>query len=248
MQTRNPLGTVASTYVHPDNDYIANRIARTPLYLQSRTLREKMEPRPVLYGSNQSPFVRKVRVCLIEKQIPFQFELVDVMGLDSAVFAHNPLGKIPCFVNEANESFYDSKVIAGYLDAVKPNPSLLPPDAVARAHVRRIEALADGVLDAGILLRWELNQRPAGTQDPNWIVRQTKKIDTGVDALARDLDSKSHYVGNSLTLADLAVGVMLGWLMFRFPDHPWREKHSNLWRLLEVLEQRESFSTTRPGS
>ncbi len=206
-----------------------------------------MESSPVLYGSIPSPFVRKVRVCLIEKQIPFQFDQVDVIDLDSAVYAHNPLGKIPCFVSDTDGSFYDSKVIAGYLDAIKPTPSLLPPDTIARARVRRIEALADGVLDAGILLRYELGYRPAGTQDSNWILRQTKKIDTGVDALARDLGDHNYYFGNSLTLADLAVGVMLGWLTFRFPDRSWRQKHPNLRRLLDVLEQRESFATTRPG-
>lgn len=201
---------------------------------------------PILLGSKPSPFVRKVRVALAEKNMTYQFEEVDVVGADSSIYASNPLGKIPCLVTADLQPFYDSSVIVEYLEAISPTPALFPADAVSRAQVKRIEALADGVLDAGILLRWENFQRPAGTQDPAWIARQTKKLDSGVQALGRELGDRQHFIGDTLTFADLTVGVMLGWLAFRFPDHSWPVEFPALRNLLDRLSARESFSGTRP--
>lgn len=200
-----------------------------------------------LLGSRPSPFVRKVRVCLAEKNIPYAFEEVDVTSADSAVYSRNPLGKIPCLLTSGLEPFYDSSVIVEYLEATSPMPALFPTDPLARVQVKRIEALADGVLDAGILLRWENFQRPPGTQDPAWITRQTKKLDTGLQSLGWELGERQYFLGDSLTFADLTVGVTLGWLNFRFPDHAWSREFPGLRSLLERLEARESFASTRPA-
>lgn len=202
---------------------------------------------PILLGSKPSPFVRKVRVCLAEKNRPYQFEEVNVTSPDSTVYSNNPLGKIPCLMTPALEAYYDSSVIVEYLEAIAPTPALFPADAIARVQVKRIEALADGILDAGILLRWETYQRPAGTQDPAWIARQTKKLDSGLQALGQELGDRQYFIGNTLTYADLCVGVMLGWLTFRFPDHSWPDNYPGLRNLLERLNARESFATTRPS-
>lgn len=201
---------------------------------------------PVLLGSKPSPYVRKVRVALAEKNMAYQFEEVDVIDPDSTVYTRNPLGKIPCLMTSDLEPFYDSSVIVDYLEAISPTPALFPADAVSRVQVKRIEALADGVLDAGILMRWENVQRPEGARDPAWITRQTKKLNNGVQALGRELGNRQHFIGDTLTFADLTVGVTLGWLAFRFPDHSWPIDFPGLRHLLDRLEARESFASTRP--
>ena len=106
-----------------------------------------------LLGSAASPYTRKVRIVLAEKKIDCDFEIVDVNPPENPVNAHNPLGKIPAMILDDGTALYDSRVIVGFLDAVSPLSRLIPEDNRERVAVRRWEALADGSLDAGLLLR-----------------------------------------------------------------------------------------------
>src|SRR3954464_5860191 len=100
-----------------------------------------------------SPYTRKVRVVLAEKKIECEMQIVDVSPADNPVNAHNPLGKIPTLVLDDGTALYDSRVIVEFLDHASPLNRLIPADFRERVQVRRWEALADGVLDAGILVR-----------------------------------------------------------------------------------------------
>src|SRR5215470_4503686 len=104
-----------------------------------------------LLASLASPYTRKVRVVLAEKKIECDLELVDVNPVD----ASNPLGKVPTLVLDDGTALYDSRVIVEFLDARSPINRLIPEDTRERVAVRRWEALADGVLDAGLLVRYE---------------------------------------------------------------------------------------------
>lgn len=199
-----------------------------------------------LLGSIASPFVRKVRVALAEKSIAYSFSLEDVMGADSAVFALNPLGKIPCLVLDHGPALHDSRVICEYLDGYDSNPMLIPAELRARIAVRRLEALADGILDAGILHRWERTQRVPSRQDPAWLARQELKVERGLEGAARELGERVWCVGQCFSLADIALGCTLGWLVFRFPELDWPQRHPNLARFLERIEARPSFAQTSP--
>src|SRR5918996_6269824 len=108
-----------------------------------------------LLASLASPYTRKVRVVLTEKKIECEMELVDVNPVENPVNQHNPLGKIPVLVLDDGTAIYDSRVIVEFLDGKSPISRLIPEDLRDRIAVRRWEALADGVLDAGLLVRYE---------------------------------------------------------------------------------------------
>jgi glutathione S-transferase len=106
--------------------------------------------------------------------------------------------------------------------------------------------LADGVLDAGIMVRIERTQRPVEKQSDPWVDRQLGKIRNGLNSMAMALGDAPFCAGSHLSLADVAVGSALGWLAFRFPEINWRDDHTNLARLFDKLSERLSFKETVP--
>jgi glutathione S-transferase len=198
-----------------------------------------------LIGSKSSPFVRKVRVLLAEKALPFEFVEDDGWSAATAVPRHNPLIKVPALVLDEDDALYDSAVISEYLDGL-PGPRFLPASGVERARARRDEALGDGIAEAGILVRLE-TRREAARQDPAWIARQANKVNSGIGALARALAGKPYLGGAAPSLGDLACGCALFWLEFRLPkEFPWRASDPALKAWAERLEARPSFSGTKP--
>ena len=136
-----------------------------------------------LIGALTSPYVRKVRIVMAEKKLDYQFELEDVWATD-AMLKVNPLGKVPCLVMEDGGAMFDSRVIVEYLDTLTPVGKLIPPNGRERAEVKCWEALADGVLDAAVLVRLERTQRPESQQSPEWIKRQFDKVHGGLKAMS----------------------------------------------------------------
>lgn len=199
-----------------------------------------------LIGSNTSPYVRKVRVVMAEKKLDYSFELENVWSADTRILQSNPLGKVPCLLMEDGSALYDSRVIAEYLDTLTPVCKLLPPNGRDRADVKVWEALADGVLDAAVLVRLEKTLRPQEQQSPQWIARQLGKVHAGLQVMSDKLGESAFCMGKNYSLADVAVGCALGWLSFRFPDIDWRGAHPNLARLHDKLAERASFKDTVP--
>jgi len=199
-----------------------------------------------LIGSVTSPYVRKVRVVLAEKKLDYTFELENVWSPDTKIAASNPLGKVPCLVMEDGSAMYDSRVIAEYLDTLTPVCKLLPPNSRDRANVKVWEALADGVGDAAVLAYLERTQRPAELQSQAWIDRQMGKVKSGLQVMSDNLAEQPFCMGNHYTLADVAVGCVLGWLSLRFPGIDWRGDYPNLARLFDKLSERPSFKDTVP--
>lgn len=198
-----------------------------------------------LLGSVPSPYTRKIRIVLAEKRVDCVFEPVEVMAADTPVPRHNPLGKIPVLVLDDGSTLYDSRVIAEFLDTVSPKGRLIPEESRDRIAVRRWEALADGTIDAGILIRYE-QAREKNLQSAAWISRQTGKLERGVVEMANELADKPWCHGNGFTLADIAFGCTLGWLAFRFPQIDWRKSHPNLARHFDKLSERPAFADTIP--
>ena len=199
-----------------------------------------------LIGSVTSPYVRKARVVLAEKKLDYEFALENVWDAATLIQQSNPLGKVPCLIMEDGSPMYDSRVIAEYLDTLTPVCKLLPPNGRDRADVKVWEALADGVLDAAVLVRLEKTLRPAEQQSADWIDRQMNKVHAGLAVMSANLGESPFCKGNHYTLADVAVGCCLGWLSFRFPDIDWRGEHANLARLYDKLMLRPSFIDTQP--
>ena len=199
-----------------------------------------------LIGSLASPYVRKVRVVMAEKKLDYELVLEDVWSPDSTITQSNPLGKVPCLVMEDGGAMFDSRVIVEYLDTMSPVGKLIPTQGRGRASIKCWEALADGVLDAGIAMRLERTQRPVKLQSEQWIERQLGKVRNGLKAMSVGLGDAPYCTGAQLTLADVAVGCALGWLAFRFPEIVWREDYPNLARLFDKLSERKSFKDTVP--
>ena len=202
-----------------------------------------------LIGSVTSPYVRKVRIVMLEKKLDYQFVLEDVWAADTKMHNANPLGKVPCLVMEGGEAVFDSRVIVEYLDTLSPVGKLIPAQGRERAEVKTWEALADGVLDAAILARLEASWagRGEGQRSQAWIDRQNGKIHTSLKAMSAGLGDKLFCSGVHFSLSDVAVGCALSYLDFRFAQIDWRAQHPNLARLQEKLTQRSSFIETQPG-
>jgi len=198
-----------------------------------------------LFGSLASPYTRKVRIVLAEKKIDYDFEIDNPWKADAKAAKLNPLGKVPALLLDDGRTLFDSRVIVGFLDNASPISRLVPAENRERVEARRWEALADGVLDAGVLARLE-NQREAKLRSTPWIERQMGKVRAGLAAMDSELDDKLWCVGNGYTLADIAVGVCLGWFDFRYPKMNWKKDHASLARAFAKLSERQSFIDTAP--
>lgn len=200
-----------------------------------------------LIGSLTSPYVRKVRVVMAEKKLDYQLEIENVWSPDSQIHTFNPLGKVPCLVMEDGGTLFDSRVIVEYVDTLSPVARLIPPSGRDRAAVKCWEAIADGLVDAALLIVRE-NQRPEEQRSPSWIERQYIKIDAALHAMEESLGEQSHCMGVNYSLADIAVGCSLGYLDLRFAHLSWRTEHPNLTRHYDKLSARQSFIDTVPPS
>jgi len=193
-------------------------------------------------GHDGSPFVRKVRIVLEEKRIPYEYVQARPAVAGSPVPDLNPLAKIPVLVNDAGKAIYDSPVIVDYLDAFAPEPRLIPLELEARVDVRRWEALGDGVTDATVLVSHDYDK----VQSADWHARQRLKITRGLAAMSKELAGGEFCYGGTFSLADIAAGYALGYLDRMLPDIDWRKAHPNLAALADRLGKRESFSRTIP--
>ena len=197
-----------------------------------------------LVASLTSPYARKIRVALAEKSLPFELE-VDIPWLaDTRVPDYNPLGNVPALVADDGEVWFDSPVIAEYLDTLA-GPLLLPADRAAALPVRQAEALADGITDAAVAAFLE-GMRPAERQDPAAIERQLGKISRGLTALEARVAQRKGCAGEALSIADIAIGCTLGYLDLRFAHLGWRASHPQLAAWAAGLLARPSFTTTAP--
>ncbi len=198
-----------------------------------------------LLASLTSPYARKIRVVLMEKRIEVDLVEENVWAADTKVGLHNPLTKVPVLVLDDGTSLYDSRVIAEFLDGISPVTRLIPEGGRDRAMVKRLEALGDGITDAGIAIFLE-RKRDANQQGTDWITRQMGKVESGIAAVARELGDRKFCQGENMNLGDISVACGLLWLEFRMPEIKWRETYPNLRSWVERLEARTSFTETKP--
>jgi glutathione S-transferase len=199
-----------------------------------------------LYASGPSPFVRKVQVVAHEVGLIGQVQTVLVqtspVAPDAELGRKNPLGKIPALELPSGEVLYDSHVIALYLAESAGNTGLLPAQGAARYTALRLEALADGILDAGILVRYEGLLRPAELRWPAWVDAQAKKIYAALDALEAEVSG----FANRVDLGTLSVACALAWLEFRAPVPGLRDGRPALFAWHDQFCTRPSMQATVP--
>lgn len=199
-----------------------------------------------LRHSPASPYARKVLVVAMETGLDNRIEIVPTAttptkpNLDLA--RENPLIKLPALVTEGGETLYDSRVICEYLDSLHDGRKLFPPAGGSRWRALKLQALGDGLLDAGILIRYELMLRPEAKQFPDWIAGQTAKVREGLDWLEREADQ----LAGPLDIGQIAIACALGWLEFRKPAGDNRAGRPRLFGWFDSLSQLPSFQKTVP--
>ena len=198
-----------------------------------------------LFASSTSPFVRKVSVLIREAGLTDQVEVVPVTGgvthPGTMPLQHNPLGKIPALERPDGPALYDSRVICRYLDDLA--GAGLYPAAADLWDVLTLEATADGILESAVLIMYESHLRPEGVRYAPWVEGQWAKIDRALDALeSRWMDA----LEGSLTMAQIAVGVAMGYLDFRLADRNWRQGRPRLAVWDAHFATRPSMQATRP--
>ncbi|EPX77751.1 glutathione S-transferase N-terminal domain-containing protein [Litoreibacter arenae] len=199
-----------------------------------------------LFSSPTSPYVRKVLVLLRETGQLDDVELLPVAGtpLDPDTIPRdlNPLGKIPALALDGGQPLYDSRVICRYFDT-RANAGLYG-SGDATWPLQTLEATADGILDAAILMVYEARVRPADKQFADWTEGQWRKIDTALNALeASWMDTLS---ADTLNIGQIATGCALAYLDLRHADRNWREGRPALTDWEAGFAKRDSMVATVP--
>lgn len=198
-----------------------------------------------LIGSYTSPFVRKISVILLEKSITFEFINESPWADESHVPQYNPLGKVPALVTGPGEIWYDSHIIAAYLEQLDIAPALIPREKLAALKVQQLEALADGIGDAAVLLRLE-QMRPQERQMESQLSRQREKIQRGLDALEKEAAQGTVLNSGRINVADIATACLIGFITFRHILPNWNVQRPALVKLTEKMFERDSFARTVP--
>ncbi len=193
--------------------------------------------------SPTSPYVRKVTVVAHETGLIDRIELVptNVWANDTDIGRDNPLGKVPALTTDGGEVLFDSPVICEYLDSLHDGAKLYPPSGGARWTALRRQALADGVLDAGILRRLE-SMRREPERSSAWIERQRTAVERALDSLEEEASS----LGQAITIGHVAIGCALGWFDLRFPADNWRHRRPALAAWSAAFAERPSMKKTVP--
>ena len=203
-----------------------------------------------LFAALASPFVRKVRIvameCGLDDRIDLHVLTTAPHRPDAALAAVNPVRKIPTLVTGDGAVLYDSGVIADYLNA-EGGCRLMPADGAARWTAKRREALADGLLDAAVLCRYETFVRPDEKQWSGWIDAQMGKIDGALDAMESDVAGLGDPAAAETGLGAIAFGCALGYLDFRFPDRDWRSARPALADWYAAYSRRPAMQATVPS-
>ena len=198
-----------------------------------------------LFFNAASPFVRKCLVGAHELGLSDRIELVHAsahpINRDRTLVAHNPLGKLPILIAENDAVLYDSVVICEYLNALG-DGHLVPPQGPARWTVLVEQALADGLMDAAVLIRYESAVRPEYLRWNDWIVGQMDKVTCSL----AEIERRAVSLGDRVDAATIAVGCALGYLDFRFTSLGWREKYPKSAAWFEQFSIRDSMMATLP--
>lgn len=198
-----------------------------------------------LISSTASPFVRKVRIVLLETGLTEAVSEVPVMttpvNTADEVKSANPLGKIPALILDDGRTVYDSRVITRYLDDLA-SGGLYPSGRIW--DLLTLEATADGILDSAVSMVYEGRVRPEDMQYAPWVEAQWQKVWRGLHSLN---ENWMDLLNGPLNIGQIAVGCALGYLDFRHPTRDWRSANPQLAEWYAAFAERPSMEATRPA-
>jgi glutathione S-transferase len=187
-----------------------------------------------LLYSPTSPYVRKVTVAAIECGLDAKIERVPSNYRD-------PASGIAAVIRDDGKALIDSPVICEYLDATAGGHKLIPASGEARWAALHLQALADGILDAAVLVQGERN-RPEAERSPAQIDKQTQKVQAGLDSIEREIS----LLGGPLNIGQIALAAGLGWMDFRLGREFWSKGRPKLAAWLAEFSKRPSMAATVP--
>jgi glutathione S-transferase len=194
-----------------------------------------------------SPFVRKVMVCAHLTGQADRIEWLDSAAhpirRDARIARHNPLAKVPTLILESGQSLFDSRTICEYLAAVGQATNLFPKEGEARWQALSRQSLADGLLDAALLARYESVARPEGVPWPEWRSAQLVKVGACLDVIESQAAALRL---QDPTIGEVTIGCALGYLDFRFPEMNWRDARPRAARWYEAFEAMPAMRATIP--
>lgn len=200
-----------------------------------------------LYHAPASPYVRKVMVLAHETGLIDSLEVETVKTApaapDAGVAAANPVKKIPALVTDDGMALFDSPVICEYMDSQHSGPAMFPEPGPDRWHALRVQAAADGLLDAAILIVYEGRIRPEEIHSQVWLDAQMGKVDGALAAL----NGWSQEFGDRVDIGTISAACACGYLDFRFPKKDWRSDHRALATWYERFSARPSMQATKPA-
>lgn len=202
----------------------------------------------ILRFSPSSPFVRKVRIAiaLLSFENDLALERADTNDPNDSLLKANPLGKIPVLIAEDGGAIYDSRVILDYLDERAGGGKIVPRGGKERLEALRLQALADGILDASILTVYEGRFRKPEMHEPKWLDRQAGKVSRALAALeaAAPPDARPQALPN---VGQIALACALGYRDFRFGGS-WRADHPRLVAWLDKFAAHvPAYAATKPA-
>ena len=215
-----------------------------------------------LYGSLTSPFVRKVRMVLLEKGLAHDLVVEGPADAAGNVARLNPLRAIPVLERDDGEVFFDSPMICEYIDSLNDRPRLYPASGEARWQALRWHALGQGMMEATVARFVEL-RKPAGkhdsrdgggratpgavAEDAANVAKHEARIAAALAFAAERIPASGFIAGNSIGIADITLAAALGYIDLRHA-HDWRGRHPKLAAWFAPLSERPSFKKTRaPG-
>ena len=193
-----------------------------------------------IYFSPSSPYVRKCLVTAHELGLNERIELLPSnahpVQRDAQLIASNPLGKVPTLLTDDGTTLYDSRVICEYLDELA-GGTLFPRSGPARWQALTLQSLADGMLDAALLARYEDVARPEALRWPEWRAAQLDKLSTSLASL----EATTGTLANRVDIGTLSLGCALWYADLRFPDLNWRPHYPRVAAWAEAFGQRPSM-------
>lgn len=200
----------------------------------------------ILRTSPASPFGRKVKLSalILDLMAKITIERGDTTNPDDTLRQQNPLGKIPILIPEDGVPLFDSRVIVEYLDHLAGGGKIIPADPAKRFPALRLQAIADGILDAAILCLYEERWRAEDRREPKWVDHQRAKMTRALTLLEANVPGRDA----TPTIGQIALACTLGYLEFRFPGQ-WMPKYPKLTAWLDQFAAAvPAYKATMPSA